>query len=158
MFMFQKLWMRRFIIVFAFAGLRHDRGGNSSSYCTCDPYPHTWIQPHTIPLHIVIYAPAITMSKSKQKSSAVAGVRKKPAARASGTPWPVLYKRLRDQGQILQCTVNSIVFCLLVFPIGFNTYRISLYTCFCFISSSARRNRSCTYRRVDVPADVGGQR
>ena len=69
------------------------------------------------------------MSKSTKKSSTVAVVLKKPAARPSGTPWPVLYKRLKDQGQILHCNVKSIVFCLFVLPIGFNTYRISLYTC-----------------------------
>ena len=46
------------------------------------------------------YAPAITMSKSTQKSSTVSVVLKKPAARPSGTPWPVLYKRLENQGDI----------------------------------------------------------
>ena len=57
------------------------------------------------------------MSKSTQKSSTVAVVLKKPAARPSGTPWPVLYKRLRDHGQILHCKVNSIVFVCLYSPL-----------------------------------------
>ena len=52
------------------------------------------------------------MPKTTQKSSTVAGVRKKPAARASGTSWPVLYNRVKLQhGESESARIEAVDLC-----------------------------------------------